>query len=58
MSICLRTSAGRGGDAEKKIMNEGQSWMRLKGPSTVSAAFTRSEAQDREPDEVELSPPL
>lgn len=39
-------------------MNEGQSWMRLKGPSTVSAAFTRSEAQDREPDEVGLSPPL
>lgn len=43
---------------KKKIMNEGQSWTRLKGPSTVSAAFTRSEAHDREPDEVGLSPPL
>lgn len=57
MSICLRTSAGRGGDAEKKkIMNGGQSWT-WRGPSTVSVAFARSEAHGREPGEVAPSPP-
>lgn len=54
MSICLRTSAGRGGDAEKKD-HEWRPKLDLEGPSTVSAAFARTAVSQARSHRVPLS---